>query len=323
MKTAILLISTGSPASANVWDVMKYLYRFLNDKRIMSCPHFLRLFLICVCILPFYSFSSAKRYRRLAKMYQGVFPLSLYCNSLKNELEKRLDVEIFIGMCFGKPLIEDSLKIIEDKNFSKIIILPMYPHYSSSASGIPLERAIKGISKFLVIPEIAAINSFFHEKGFITAFIERIKEYDYKNYDEIVFSYHSLPLQHVKKQDNKYPDECVETTKLICAGLGITACKTSFQSQMSEKWLGPSTKSTLLAMIKNGKTKVLVVAPSFVADCLETEIEIGIELNDFFLKNGGEELQMVKSLNDHPAWIDFLVSKFVITHMHIDDSVLL
>lgn len=311
MKTAILLLSTGSPESYRVWDVMKYLYRFLNDKRIMSLPYFWRLFLICGCILPFYSFSSAKRYRRLAGMYQGFFPLSLHCNFLKCELEKRLPVEIFVGMCFGKPLIEDSLQTIENKNFSRIIVLPMYPHYSSSASGIPLERALKGISKFLVIPEIVTISSFFNDNGFINAFIERIKEYDYKNYDEIVFSYHSLPLQHVKKQDNKYPDECVETTKLICAGLGIKVCKTCFQSQMSEKWLGPSTKSALIEMIKNGKTKVLVVAPSFVVDCLETEIEIGVELKEFFLKNGGTELQLVKSLNDHPAWIDFLVSKFM------------
>jgi ferrochelatase len=313
MKTAILLISTGSPESYRVWDVMIYLYRFLNDKRIMSLPHLWRLFLICGCILPFYSFSSAKRYRRLAEMYQGIFPLSLHCNSLKNELEKQLSVEIFIGMCFGKPLIEDSLKTIEAKNFSRIIILPMYPHYSSSASGIPLERALKGISKFLVIPEIVAINSFFNDEGFINAFTERIKEYDYKNYDEIVFSYHSLPLQHVKEQDNTYPEECAETTKRICAGLGIEVCRTGFQSQMNEKWLGPSTKSILIEMINAGKTKVLVVAPSFVADCLETEIEIGIEMKDFFLKNGGEKLQLVKSLNDHPAWIDFLVSKFLTT----------
>jgi ferrochelatase len=310
MKTAILLISTGSPDSGRVWDVMKYLYRFLNDKRIMSLPCFWRLFLICVCILPFYSFSSAKRYRRLAAIYQGVFPLSLYCDSLKSKLEKRLSAEIFIGMCFGKPLIEDSLKTIENKNFSRIIILPLYPHYSSSASGIPLERAIKGISKFLFIPEIVAINSFFKDRGFINAFTERIKEYDYKSYDGIVFSYHSLPLQHVEKQDNKYPDECAETTRLICSELEIDVCVTSFQSQMSEKWLGPTTKSILIDMVKRGKTKILVVAPSFVSDCLETEVEIGIELKDFFLKNGGKELQLVKSLNDHPVWIDFLVSKF-------------
>jgi ferrochelatase len=79
---------------------------------------------------------------------------------------------------------------------------------------------------------------------------------------------------------------------------------------MSKKWLGPTTKSVLAEMIKNGKTRALVVAPSFVSDCLETEIEINIELKKFFLDNGGEELQLVKSLNNHPAWIDFISQKY-------------
>jgi ferrochelatase len=246
----------------------------------------------------------------LAEVYQGVFPLPFYCNFLKDRLKKELNVEVFIGMCFGKPLVEDCLQIIMDKKISKIMIMPMYPHYASSASGVPLERALKGLCKFQLIPEIVSVNSFFREKGFINAFVERIKEYDYKGFDEIIFSYHSLPLAHVEKWDNKYPDECVETTQLICNELGIKTATTCFQSQMNKKWLGPALKSVLVEMIKNGKTRILVVAPSFVADCLETEVEINIELKKFFLDNGGEELQLVKSLNDNPVWINFIVQKY-------------
>jgi ferrochelatase len=253
---------------------------------------------------------SSKRYRLLAGVYQGVFPLPFYCDFLKEQLKKELDVEVFIGMCFGKPLIEDCLQTIVNKDISKLMIMPMYPHYSSSASGVPLERALKGLSKFRVIPEIVSVNSFFREKGFIDAFVERIKEYDYHSFDGIVFSYHSLPLSHVAKWDGKYPGECVETTRLICNELGIEQAITCFQSQMSKRWLGPTAKSVLLEMIKNGKTRALVVAPSFVADCLETEVEINIELKKFFIDNGGKELQLVKSLNDNPTWINFIVQKY-------------
>jgi ferrochelatase len=253
---------------------------------------------------------SSKRYRLLAGVCQGAFPLPYYCDFLKEELKKKLDAEVFIGMCFGSPLIEDCLQTIVNKGISKIMIMPMYPHYSSSASGVPLERALKGISKFRNIPETVSVNSFFREKGFINAFVERIKEYDYHSFDEIVFSYHSLPLSHVEKWDSKYFDECVETTRLICNGLGIESATTCFQSQMSKKWLGPTTKSVLLEVLKNGKTRVLVVAASFVADCLETEVEINIELKKFFIDNGGEDLQLVKSLNDHPVWINFIVQKY-------------
>jgi ferrochelatase len=246
----------------------------------------------------------------LADIYKGVFPLPFYCDILKNRLIKELNTEVFIGMCFGKPLIEDCVQTIVNRKISRIMIMPMYPHYSSSASGVPLERAIKSLCKFPVIPEIVSINSFFNEKGFIDAYVERIKEYDYQSFDELVFSYHSLPLAHVEKWDSKYPEECVETTRLICKELGIKTAITCFQSQMSEKWLAPTTKSVLVEMIKNRKTRILVVAPSFVSDCLETEIEINIELKKFFIDNGGKELQLVQSLNDHPAWIDFITQKY-------------
>ncbi|MDR1886460.1 MAG: ferrochelatase, partial [Prevotellaceae bacterium] len=142
------------------------------------------------------------------------------------------------------------------------------------------------------------------------SFVERIREYDYKNFDAVVFSYHSLPSAHVERWDGRYPEECAETTRLICRELGIEHAATCFQSQMGEKWVKPAIKSTLVEMIKNGKTRILVVAPSFVSDCLETEVELGIELKEFFLQNGGRELQLVKSLNDHPAWIDFIVRKY-------------
>jgi ferrochelatase len=266
---------------------------------------------VCKCIFSFSSYASSKRYKLLSNAYQGVFPLPFYCDYLRDRLKKELDVEVFMGMCFGKPLIKDCLQTIMDKKISKIMIMPMYPHYSSSASGVPLERVIKGLCKFRNIPEIVTVNSFFREKGFINAFVERIKEYDYKSFDGIVFSYHSLPLSHVEKWDNKYPEECAETTQLICNELGLETATTCFQSQMSKKWLGPTTKSVFVEMIKNGKTRILVVAPSFVTDCLETEVEINIELKQFFLNNGGKELQLVKSLNDHPVWINFIVQKYL------------
>jgi ferrochelatase len=253
---------------------------------------------------------SSKRYKILADIYQGVFPLPFYSRFFKERLKTELNVEVFIGMCFGKPFIEDCVQEIADSGISRIMIMPLYPHYSSSASGVPLERAMKSLCKLPIIPEIRSVNSFYNDKGFINAFVERIKEYDYRSFDEIVFSYHSLPVVHIEKWDTCYPDECAETTRLICDELGIKIGVTCFQSQMNERWWGPSTKSVLTEMIKNGKKRILLVAPSFVFDCLETEIEINVELHKFFIDSGGEQLQLVKSLNNHPAWIDFIVRKY-------------
>ncbi|MDR1339580.1 MAG: ferrochelatase [Prevotellaceae bacterium] len=310
MKKAILLISTGSPDSYRVRDIVKYLYRFLNDRRIISLPAWARFLVVCRTVLSSRSFRSSKRYRLLYDMNHGIFPLLLHCSLLKNRLEERLGADVFTGMCFGKPSIAGCLQAIADRGISRVMIIPMHPHYASSASGLSLEKAMKGLGRFPFVPEIVSISSFFREKGYIGAFVERIREYDYENFDAIVFSYHSLPLSHVKKWDAKYPGECAETTELICSELGITTAATCFQSQMTKKWLGPETKSTVLEMLRNGKKRILIVAPSFVSDCLETEVELGVELKNFFLQNGGEELQVVKSLNEHPAWVDFIVKKY-------------
>jgi len=65
----------------------------------------------------------------------------------------------------------------------------------------------------------------------------------------------------------------------------------------------PFTDQNLISRAKQGSKKVLVVAPAFVADCLETTVEIGWEYKEMFIENGGEDLQMVESLNDSPRWI--------------------
>ncbi len=57
-------------------------------------------------------------------------------------------------------------------------------------------------------------------------------------------------------------------------------------------------------LLEQGKKKILVVAPAFVTDCLETIIEIGLEYKEMFLNKGGEDLTMVASLNDDDVWVD-------------------
>jgi ferrochelatase len=59
-------------------------------------------------------------------------------------------------------------------------------------------------------------------------------------------------------------------------------------------------------LAKEGAKKLLVFSPAFVADCLETVIEIGDEYQEIFTKNGGETIQLVPSSNDHDRFIDGL-----------------
>lgn len=79
----------------------------------------------------------------------------------------------------------------------------------------------------------------------------------------------------------------------------------SFQSRLGkDPWIQPYTDDVLGTLAANGVKKILAFSPSFVADCLETTIEVGEEYHEMFTELGGEDLQLVESLNDHPQWVE-------------------
>jgi protoporphyrin/coproporphyrin ferrochelatase len=102
-----------------------------------------------------------------------------------------------------------------------------------------------------------------------------------------------------------YRAACFETTRLLTKSLDIEKEKysTSFQSRFSERWIGPFTDTVLKDLAASGKKKVLVVAPSFVADCLETIVEIGEGYAMLFREHGGKELVLAESLNYSDQWV--------------------
>jgi hypothetical protein len=73
----------------------------------------------------------------------------------------------------------------------------------------------------------------------------------------------------------------------------------TFQSRFgSEPWLQPYTDESVVKMAEDGHKHVMVMAPGFVADCLETLDEIGNELEEEFVEAGGETLTYIPCLND-------------------------
>ncbi len=143
----------------------------------------------------------------------------------------------------------------------------------------------------------------------------------------MLFSYHGLPIRHVDKvyegglcadrhcdhgvtTENQYcyKASCFETTRLLAEKLGLrkTDYTVCFQSRLDKNWLEPFSDKVVEAWAKQGAKKLLVFPPAFTADCLETVIEIGDEYQQIFTENGGEKIQLVESLNDHPLWVSCL-----------------
>ncbi|MEO1051527.1 MAG: ferrochelatase [Bacteroidota bacterium] len=326
-KTGVLLINLGTPDSPSVGKVRSYLSQFLNDPRVIDIPWLLRKILVNLIIVPFRAPKSAKVYKEL--WTENGSPLLYYGKIVREKLDAELgdDYEVHLAMRYKNPGIPAVLDEMRKKNYQKIILLPMFPQYASASTGSALELAMREISKWYVIPEVRVISQYFDHPTFIKAQLARASQYNLDEYEHILFSYHGLPVRQVDKvyneglcedhdceheltEDNKYcyKATCFATTRLIAEALNIpkekyTVC---FQSRLDKKWLEPFSDKVVEEKAKAGMKKILVFSPAFTSDCLETIIEIGDEYQEIFEEFGGEKVQLVESLNDHPLWIQCL-----------------
>jgi len=327
-KTGVLLINLGTPDSPSVSDVRKYLYEFLNDPRVIDLPWLLRKLLVNIIIVPFRSPKSAKIYKQLWTKEGS--PLLIYGIRVKEKLQAALgdEYDVELAMRYQNPSMDFVLEEMRKKQHQKLIIVPLFPQYASATTGSVIEKAIKIIGKWWVIPEIKIVGQFYDDNDFISSFVERVKSYKIDEYDHILISYHGLPVRQVDKvyvdgkpcsdhnceneinEDNKfcYKAASYATSRLIAFQLGLQKDKYTvcFQSRLDKNWLEPFTDKIIIQKAKEGAKKLLVLSPAFVADCLETIVEIGIDYQKLFNEHGGEKIQLVESLNDHPMWIETL-----------------
>jgi ferrochelatase len=330
-KTGVLLIQLGTPDSPSVSDVRSYLSEFLNDPRVIDIPFLLRKILVNGVIVPFRAPKSAKVYKELWELGAGESPLLKHSLKLQELLQKEFkdqDVTFELAMRYKNPSMDSVLERMRRANYDRIIILPLFPQYASASSGSAIEKAMNIIRKWWVIPEIKIISQFYENDGYLNSIVANAKQFLLSDYDHILFSYHGLPERQVDKvydgsdlcQDqpcetsindhNKfcYKATCYATTRLIAARLGLqenqyTVC---FQSRLDKKWLTPFSDKVVEDWAKKGAKKLLVFSPAFVADCLETLIEIGDEYQEIFEEHGGEKVQLVPSSNTSPLFIQGL-----------------
>jgi protoporphyrin/coproporphyrin ferrochelatase len=326
-KTGVLLINLGTPDSPSVSDVRSYLSQFLNDPRVIDIPWLSRKILVNLIIVPFRAPKSARIYQKLWTANGS--PLLFYSQQVQKLLQAELgdDYGVHLAMRYKNPPIADVLEKMRIENYEKIIVLPLFPQYASASTGSALDEVMRVIRKWWVIPELKFISQYYDHPGFIDAVVAQSKAFTLSNYDHVLFSYHGLPERQVDKvydkglcedhnceneitQENKfcYKATCYATTRMLAARLGLTEDRYTvcFQSRLNKKWLKPFSDEVVEACARKGMKNILVFSPAFTADCLETIIEIGDEYQEIFKEHGGENVQLVPSLNDHPLWIGCL-----------------
>ncbi|QCR24323.1 ferrochelatase [Pontibacter sp. SGAir0037] len=326
-KIGVLLVNLGTPDTPNTPDVRKYLREFLLDKRVIDINPVARYALINGIIAPFRAPKSAKVYKEL--WTDRGSPLLYHGLDLQKKLQATLGngYHVAFGMRYQSPSIKSALEELREKSVERIIVLPLFPQYASASTGSVQDKVMEIVKDWWVIPNISFISSFCDDPGFIKAFAELGKQHMAQDdYDFVVFSYHGIPERHIHKGSDKgycqlgaccnsynkrnkycYRASCYETSRLLAAELGLREDQytVAFQSRLGkDPWLKPYTDQILVDLPAKGIKKVLAYSPAFVADCLETTIEVGEEFREMFLEAGGEKWQLVESLNSNDMWVE-------------------
>ena len=328
-KKGVLLINVGTPENIKISSIRKFLRVFLMDPRVINIPYIFRWLVLNLFILPRRPAKVASKYQRIWKK-EGL-PLMIYSKRIKqllnNELGENYSVEI--AMRYGSPSIQTSIFNLMQKKINNLQIIPLFPQYSSATTGSAIEEVFKTIQKFNYFPKIQINSSFYNHPDYIQTIANNGKNHKPDKFDHILFSFHGLPVNHLtdpssntnclqnsdccqkitKDNHNCYRAQCFQTAHLIAESLNIDPKQysVSFQSRLGKtEWIRPYTVELVQNFPKSGVKKLLVFCPSFVTDCLETLDEIGFELSNMFIEQGGEKLELVPALNDHSSWIQTL-----------------
>lgn len=322
-------MNLGSPDSTSVPDVRKYLKEFLMDGRVIDSPYILRAILVRGIITPFRAPKSAEAYR--AVWTKDGSPLVAITHQQQRALQAETEYPVGAAMRYGNPTMkwayDDLMK--QYPNLKEVFLIPLYPHYAMSSYETAVEHA-RDTHKAGGYPfSISFMPPFYNNAPYLQALAHSIRPY-LKAGKHLLFSYHSIPERHIEKSDVThnhclktgnccttpsaahpycYRHQCLETTRLVAALLGLSTSDYSvaFQSKLGRSaWLTPATTARMGELPKEGIKDLLVVCPSFVSDCLETLEEIAIREKENFMEAGGQTFEFIPCMNTQAEWINVM-----------------
>ncbi len=321
LKTApvgVLVAQLGTPNAPTAQAVRPYLREFLSDMRIIDYHPLLWQPILRGIILRVRPKKSAALYARI--WTEDGSPLLHYSQRQVEGLQARLGeaYRVVLGMTYGQPSIAGAIEQLDAEGIDRIVVLPMYPQYSSTTTASVYDAVYKAAAgrrcpffhdRKRHVPSLRFAAPYYDHPGYIEALAEQI-EAQAATPERYVFSFHGIPKRYDKTGD-PYQAQCTVTAQRLAERLTLDedAWMMTFQSQFGpEKWLGPDTEASIEALAEHGVGDVLVSCPGFAADCLETLDEIGNEAREAFAEAGGDpsRFHLAECLNDNPTWLDTL-----------------
>lgn len=319
--TGILLVNLGTPDAPTPAALRRYLGEFLSDPRITEMPRWLWWMILHGIIL-------RVRPRRSALKYQKIWtaqgsPLLNISQAQAQALQQAVtthfsgQMKVVLGMRYGNPSIAAGLEQLRQANARRIVILPLYPQYSSASTGSIFDAVSQVLTHWRWLPDIRFISHYSDQPTYIRALVTQIQNHwtEHGTSDKLLFSFHGIPKRFFLAGDPYYC-ECHKTARLVAEQMDLSEKKWQvvFQSRFGrEEWLKPYTDHTLMALGKEGIKRVDVICPGFAADCLETLEEINQENRQIFLQAGGQEFHYIPALNDNKEHIQALL-ELIIQH---------
>jgi ferrochelatase len=310
-KIAILINNIGSPSSSSRRDVAKYLTQFLMDPEVIKLPWLWRTLLVRGLIVPFRSRSSAKKYRAVWTP-QGA-PLIVNSQNFARKLQRLLgpEFQVELAMNFGEPSIQTAVTKVA--NAEQILFCPMFPQYDTATSGASAEAFRQELLGQGISAKSQILDAFYFEPFFLKSFAQQVHITGPN--DHVLFSFHGLPEKYLAcntacgAMENClkcYKAHCHRTASFIARLANLTSeqWSVSFQSRLGPtKWLGPYTDQEVTRLARARKN-IILASPAFVADCLETLEELGIEVRGLFAREFPEgHLHLLSCPNDEDGWV--------------------
>lgn len=319
-RFGILMVNLGTPEAPTPKAVRAYLKEFLSDVRVVDAPRLIWWFVLRIILII--------RPKPVSEAYKSIWtdegsPLLVISKRQATAVQARLkevtgnDIPVELAMTYGNPSILSASNALRSKGVERILILPMYPQFSSSTTAAIYDKLSDLLKQCPHLPEMRWIRDFHDYPDYINALARSVKAQWEKTgqAEKLLMSFHGVPERYTNKGD-PYEHHCRKTADLLAEKLELKPeqWQCCFQSRFGrEEWVKPYTDYTLKQWGKDGVKSVDIICPAFSADCLETLEEIQVENKEYFIEAGGETYNYIPALNDNPDHIDML-SKLIIQH---------
>lgn len=316
-RVGVLLVNLGTPDATDYWSMRRYLKEFLSDRRVIETSRLIWWPLLNGIILTTRPGRKGKDYDSIWNRERNEGPLKTITRAQCEKLAARLaadpDGKLVVdwAMRYGNPSIGSRIEALQAEGCERILLVPLYPQYAAATSATVCDKAFDALKAMRWQPALRVAPPWHDEASYIEALATSVREaYAALDFEPEVLlaSFHGIPRAYFDKGDPYYC-HCAKTARLLREALGYEEKQLvmTFQSRFGPaEWLKPYTDETIRDLATAGTKRIAVITPGFVADCLETIEEIGIENRDIFLEHGGEKFARIDCLNDSEVGMDVI-----------------